>query len=104
MLDTLYDRFLADVSGQTVVTQAVWRTFAGQRFLYVHTPLSAGEAARLLDERARSLVDGTRLRVQCVYVRSEGSLHVYRFRFLVPDEKMFCCGNRCADCVLLRGV
>jgi hypothetical protein len=102
VLDAYYERFLAEILRASHFPLAAWREFAGQRFLYVSSPLNENEVTSHLIEQGTALVEGTKLQIECVYVRSVDNLHVYRFRFTVPNEKQFCCGNQCEDCTLLR--
>ncbi len=36
------------------------------------------------------------------FIRQEHRLFVYQHRFFVPQQKMFCCGNLCEDCIRLK--
>jgi hypothetical protein len=102
VLEHYYQRFEAELCMQSEFSQIVWREFAGQRFIYVNSPLPASHLAIKLLEAGTISTQGTKLKVECIYVRSLEHLHVFRFRFLVPNEKQFCCGNLCVDCFLLR--
>ena len=44
---------------------------------------------------------GKRLHSETVFVRKDQATFVFRHRFYVPQEKMFCCGNLCDDCTRL---
>jgi hypothetical protein len=102
VLDSYYERFHQSLLQADTVAETSWRIHAGHRFYYVNCPLPAHQVAKLLLEAGESVAAGTKLKVECIYVRSHGEEHVFRFRFLVPDEKQFCCGNLCEDCYLLR--
>ncbi len=102
MLDELYEQFIGMLQKQSDIHSCTWRFFAGQRFLYVDSPLPAGTLARMLLEAGLTVTATTKLKVECIYVRSVERTHVLRFRFQVPNEKQFCCGNLCEDCFLLR--
>lgn len=102
MLDTYYADLLRELVKNGTASEVIWRLFAGQRFLYVNSPLQASQLAKRLLETGSSITEGTKLKIECIYVRSIGDQHVFRFRFLVPSEKQFCCGNLCEDCFLLR--
>nr|WP_034670071.1 hypothetical protein [Ectobacillus panaciterrae] len=45
---------------------------------------------------------GKRVHAECIFVRQENTLFVFRYRFYVPQQKMFCCGNLCIDCIRFR--
>ncbi|WP_400163942.1 hypothetical protein ACAF76_012810 [Brevibacillus sp. TJ4] len=102
MLASFYQQFEDTLHRDGRIAQSKWRTYAGQRFFYVNSALCAPELTICLLEAAGRLSHGTRLKPECIYVRSDDCWHVYRFRFRVPDEKQFCCGNLCDDCFLLR--
>lgn len=102
MLEHYYQRFEAELCKRSQFSHVGWREFAGQRFIYVNSPLPASHLANILLEAGNLLTRGTKLKVECIYVRSVEHQHVFRFRFLVPHEKQFCCGNLCEDCFLLR--
>ncbi|CAJ1003032.1 MULTISPECIES: hypothetical protein [Bacillales] len=101
-LDTYYQRFTDAILQQDVAASAYWRQFAGQRFFYIASPLPATQLACQLLATGERITADTKLKLECVYVRSDSSQHVFRVRFLVPQEKQFCCGNLCEDCFLLR--
>jgi hypothetical protein len=102
VLDRYYEWLHQSLLQAGTVPEASWREHAGHRFYYVKSPLPAHQVAKLLLEAGESIAAGTKLQVESIYVRSHGELHVFRFRFLVPAEKQFCCGNLCKDCFLLR--
>ncbi|MED1950691.1 hypothetical protein [Brevibacillus centrosporus] len=102
MLATFYQQFEKTLLQEGTITSYNWRTHAGQRFFYVSSALPATSLTSRLMETGERLTTGTKLKPECIYVRSDDRHHVYRFRFLVPSEKQFCCGNLCEDCFLLR--
>jgi hypothetical protein len=102
VLDRYYERLHQSLLQSGAVPEASWCVHAGHRFFYVNSPLPAEQVARLLLEAGERIAAGTKLQVESIYVRSHGEQHVFRFRFLVPGEKQFCCGNLCKDCILKR--
>jgi hypothetical protein len=102
VLEHVYQHYHETMSRLPEITHVEWREFAGQRFLYVSSPLPAGSLTKVLLEAGNRVASGTKLKVELLYVRSLDSQHVFRFRFLVPNEKQFCCGNLCQDCFLFR--
>lgn len=48
---------------------------------------------------ASKAMKGKRLTLAMSFVRKNQAFYVYRVRFLVPQRKMFCCGNLCEDCI-----
>ncbi len=102
MLEHVYRQFHETLLRTPGVTDAKWHVYAGQRFYYVETLLPAGAVGDLLMEAGECVTAGTKLKAESIFVRSLPDCHVFRFRFLVPNEKQFCCGNLCEDCFLLR--
>lgn len=102
MIEQYYQLYYAHLLIQSEFTHASWREFAGKRFLYVSSPLPLDYVVSRVLEAGDTCTASTKLRVECVYVRSKDQQHVFLFRFLVPNEKQFCCGNLCEDCYYLR--
>jgi hypothetical protein len=55
-----------------------------------------------MKEMVPPLIKDTDISFEYRYVRRSKGRDVYRIHFRVPDEKSFCCGNSCIDCILLR--
>ncbi len=77
---------------------------AGIPFLYLTSisPVERKTVEPLIEKAAVKAMKGKRLHFESVYVRKENLLLVYRSRFYVPQQKMFCCGNLCHDCIRFR--
>lgn len=86
-------------------TLSCWiKKSAGIPFLYVQVN-SAGSLAHIklkIEKESRYAMKGKRLTFECIFVREDTTLYVFRHRFYVPQEKMFCCGNLCEDCIRLK--
>jgi hypothetical protein len=79
------------------------RQFAGVSFIYVKLHRhSRTEFENCLQIEARQFIQGTDWSFEFSYIRTYHDLCVYRFQFSVPNEKSFCCGNQCPDCILLK--
>ncbi|WP_139489407.1 hypothetical protein [Brevibacillus dissolubilis] len=102
MLDIYYDKILSALRKYPDSQELNWREFAGQRFLYVKSSAQVQTLMERLLGEGQMTIAGTRLSLDCQYVRSQGDVHVFRYRLLVPNEKMFCCANGCPDCTLYR--
>ncbi|PTX58295.1 hypothetical protein C8P63_11742 [Melghirimyces profundicolus] len=105
MSDTLENRFVKRLRAAGFGDTEL-RTFAGTHFLYLcprnGETAAATRLSRAIRKAARPLLLHTKLTLECHFVRKAKDRWVYRIRFRVPDEKSFCCGNQCPDCVLLR--
>ena len=78
-----------------------FKTYAGLPFLYVQ-PKPACTRDVIENEIKRAAAKGMKgksLTLTMSFVRKNQAEYVYRVRFLVPQRKMFCCGNLCDDCI-----
>ncbi|MDQ0206469.1 hypothetical protein [Alkalicoccobacillus murimartini] len=98
MLDLFYSNLKTSLL-QTYEIQM--KAISGFYFLYVHSVDDYVEVQHAIRSVASILTKKRMLSFECEYVRSTNQIHVFRFRFLVPSEKMFCCGNGCIDCTRL---
>jgi ketopantoate hydroxymethyltransferase len=99
-LELIWEKFFHNLKNNPGIVTVHKKTFTGIPFLYVETTTSllTEKLDQLLKEAATSAIKGSKLHYETVFVRCENGIHVYRHRFLVPQEKMFCCGNMCKDC------
>nr|WP_263328131.1 hypothetical protein [Neobacillus sp. Marseille-Q6967] len=100
-LTSIWERFINRLILHPLIESANWKKVAGIPFLYIIIDQNLPQSM-LEKEIARCsayAMRGKRLHCETVYVRNEHSLFVYRHRFYVPLEKMFCCGNLCSDCI-----
>jgi hypothetical protein len=78
-----------------------FKKVTGLPFVYL-TPkenITTKEIEDTLRVSAARAMKGKRLTLAMSFVRKDQALYVYRVRFLVPQRKMFCCGNLCDDCI-----
>jgi hypothetical protein len=103
-LEQVWQAFIHQLMKNDLIVKACWNKITGIPFLYLlakeNTAQSEIEHIILISSAA--VMKGKRLHCQTVFVRNEDNLFVYRHRFLVPQEKMFCCGNLCADCIRFK--
>lgn len=104
-LEDIWFHFIERLTRNPLIEKASWNKVAGLPFLYITATAELSQSILEIEIRKCSAIamKGHRLHCETVFVRNEGHLYVYRHRFLVPQEKMFCCGNLCADCVRLKG-
>ncbi|WP_349410386.1 hypothetical protein [Pseudalkalibacillus sp. SCS-8] len=98
---TSFDRHLTREERIETISKAM---MAGIPFVYLTftETIHKKEAERILEKAAVQSMKGKRLQSEMIYVRQEGRTFVYRCRFYVPNEKMFCCGNLCHDCIRFK--
>ncbi|PPA72161.1 hypothetical protein [Jeotgalibacillus proteolyticus] len=102
-VDLIWKNFIDCLSQREGIDSAHWRKVAGIPFLYVSVSDAAqGSLHYEIKRCAGKAMRGKRLHAETVSVRVSGNDHVFRHRFYVPQEKMFCCGNLCPDCIRFR--
>ncbi|KGX93286.1 hypothetical protein N781_12835 [Pontibacillus halophilus JSM 076056 = DSM 19796] len=78
------------------------RMITGIPFVFIekhHTKLQKTELDDYVKKAAAKAMKGKRLTLSMSFVRENETFIIYRVRFLVPQRKMFCCGNLCVDCI-----
>jgi hypothetical protein len=103
-VNDIWENFLNRIHSDSMIIAIEKKVMAGIPFVYVSAiPHSTVESIiEILKKYAVKAMKGKRLTLELTFVRSEENLYVFRMRFLVPQEKMFCCGNLCFDCIRLR--
>ncbi|TKD71775.1 hypothetical protein [Pseudalkalibacillus hwajinpoensis] len=103
-LDDIWTPFLNELAKSDAVSSVSKKKITGIPFLYftVNKNIGKERIETLIKVEAAKVMKGKRLRMEYSFVREDQSLMVYRVRFLVPQEKMFCCGNLCPDCIRFR--
>ena len=81
--------------------QVEMKKITGIPFVYLlpENDVTRTEVEDSLKWCASKAMKGKRLTLAMSYVRRNQAFYVYRVRFLVPQRKMFCCGNLCDDCI-----
>ncbi len=100
-VETAWHLFMLTLNHDPCILTCYKKTIAGIPFVYVtsSTQLERKEIEESLKKAAASAMKGKRLTLSMSFVREHEALYVYRVRFLVPQQKMFCCGNMCTDCI-----
>ncbi|TFE03603.1 hypothetical protein [Jeotgalibacillus sp. R-1-5s-1] len=102
-LNEIWSIFTSELLKNERIEQAEWQKKAGIPFLYLSTSfLKQEELEYVIKKCAVRAMRGKRLNAETVFVRSHSGNYVYRHRFYVPLEKMFCCGNLCSDCIRFK--
>ncbi|MBD1370968.1 hypothetical protein IC620_01145 [Hazenella sp. IB182357] len=80
------------------------KIFAGVPFLYFKLQDHSGQHALevWLDKVIEGFTSGTIWTIQWLYIRSSSNGLVYKFSIRSPNQKSFCCGNQCPNCILFR--
>ncbi|UII57292.1 hypothetical protein LS684_07585 [Cytobacillus spongiae] len=103
-LSTVWKLFVDGLSVEPPIKHVEYKQITGIPFLYIETNvfLRVQEVEILIRTHAAKAMKGKRLHSETILVRNKENLFVYRHRFFVPQQKMFCCGNLCLDCVRLK--
>jgi hypothetical protein len=99
-LEPIWETFITRLTLHPFIESVYRKKITGIPFLYISLkqPLVQVDIEKEISKCSIIAVKGKRLHSETIFVRNEGMMYVYRHRFLVPQEKMFCCGNLCKDC------
>ncbi|MCD5322564.1 MULTISPECIES: hypothetical protein [Pontibacillus] len=101
-VEKAWELFLDTLNAESCVHLSYKKIIAGLPFVYVFSTsekMNRPKVEESLKRAAATAMKGKRLTLSMTYVREYEALYVYRVRFLVPQQKMFCCGNMCTDCI-----
>jgi hypothetical protein len=102
-LELIWNAFLKKLAQQSSIGSVNKHIYSGTPFLYITVcKTTEYELEHILKTASAEVMKGKRLHAETIFVRKEQNLYVYRHRFFVPQEKMFCCGNICVDCIRLK--
>jgi hypothetical protein len=101
-LDEIWNMFIPKVNRLPGILNVRKKEVTGIPFLYVEkkNDINPIQLEDLLAKCAMVCMKGKRLNFEIQFVRTEEQTEIFRARFLVPQEKMFCCGNLCENCIL----
>jgi hypothetical protein len=105
-LKIIWELFFGHIVHDARIGSIEKKMIAGIPFVYVKATAdqSKESVTQALKENAVKAMKGKRLTLELIFVRSDDNIFIYRMRFHVPQEKMFCCGNLCFDCIRLRNL
>lgn len=102
-LNRVWEHFLQLLAKESTIEACTYQKVAGIPFLYITLREGTQEnLENMIRNKGKIVMKGKQLHSETIYVRSSPPLYVYRHRFYVPQEKMFCCGNLCEDCIRLK--
>lgn len=96
-----FEIFQQELNQAPLFETVEFKKITGLPFVYLwpQEHVTRSEIEDKLKRCAAKSMRGKRLTLAMSYVRKNQALYVYRVRFLVPQRKMFCCGNLCDDCI-----
>ncbi|WP_337193880.1 hypothetical protein [Pontibacillus yanchengensis] len=101
-LEQAWDTFICYMSEHPKIANCYYKQVTGIPFIYIKGESQAikrSDIEEVLKEAAAKAMKAKRLTLSMYHVRESEAFYVYRVRFLVPQQKMFCCGNICDDCI-----
>lgn len=102
-LEIIWNVFLSHFNTVNEIEEASFKKITGIPFLYIKS--RNGLEKEVIEDYIRRFsakaMKGKQLHSETIFVRQDALLYVYRHRFYVPQQKMFCCGNLCDDCIRL---
>jgi len=105
MLDDIWEQFLLCISSNAEVKEASNKLICGVIFLYIQ-PLVPQKSEAFIKNIVLTCSKQYTSQYKYIYriefVRSEQHILIFRHRFYVPNQKMFCCGNECVNCTRFR--
>jgi hypothetical protein len=106
-LDRIWDSFIAELNKHDLVLNSAHKKVTGIPFLYIHIDHAhindwEEKGSSFIHVCAKKAMYKKKVTAETHFFRQENNIFVYRHRFYVPQEKMFCCGNLCEDCIRLR--
>ncbi|ARK31122.1 hypothetical protein BkAM31D_15405 [Halalkalibacter krulwichiae] len=104
-LELIWNTFLSILTNEHKSVTFERKTYSGMPFLYItanHSSITQQSIQDFLTKAAAKAMKGKQLSCDVTFVRFKENTFVYRIRFLVPQKKMFCCGNGCTDCVRFK--
>ncbi|RSK26915.1 hypothetical protein EJF36_08555 [Bacillus sp. HMF5848] len=104
VLHTVWNDFFGHLEQNAYVEKFHKTEHAGIPFLYITTSkqLLVNEWIDIIHQSSKKAVHNRQITFETVFIRKENNLLVFRHRFYVPQEKMFCCGNFCKDCIRFK--
>ena len=100
----VWDHFLQELKGEDFIVSCYRKDITGIPFLYLQVKGNAdcSDYLPVIEKCAKKAMYKKKVTSKTNVVRKQDDTCVYRHRFFVPQEKMFCCGNFCEDCILKR--
>ena len=100
-VESLYVMLVQNLTNDNRIESSQYKKVAGIPFIYitVSSPISINALEGIVEGYAKQIIKSKRITTQTIFVRQTKQMYVFRHRFFVPQEKMFCCGNECEDCI-----
>lgn len=104
MLEEIWNQFFNCLSNYDEIVYSN-KLICGVNFLYMRSEnnfMNQESIKNLILSCSKEYTNQYHLIYRIEFVRQEEGNFIFRHRFFVPNKKMFCCGNECADCTRFR--
>ncbi|KUP08548.1 hypothetical protein Q73_04970 [Bacillus coahuilensis m2-6] len=101
-IQTVWSDFLSRFNQSSNALRCERKVLAGASFLYIRKYDLKPTIENDIKIHSMKSMENYRLHSETIFVRETDIHYVFRHRFFVPQEKMFCCGNLCEDCIRFR--
>ncbi|WLR43645.1 hypothetical protein LC087_05725 [Bacillus carboniphilus] len=98
-LEEIWNKFILIIQENKNISDVNIKNITGTPFLYINSYANKQTILQIINEASQKSMYKKKVTKQTTFVRHQDGLYVFRHRFFVPQEKMFCCGNECVDCV-----
>ncbi|PGL69780.1 hypothetical protein [Bacillus sp. AFS055030] len=104
MLEDVWEQFFKCIIKDKQINHFSTKQVCGVYFLYIQSECQQTEESikKLLIECSKTITEQFKLIYRIEFIRNENNHFVFKHRFYVPNKKMFCCGNNCANCTRFR--
>jgi hypothetical protein len=102
LLEAIWESFFQCLKSNNAIHSVEQKKVSGSYFIYIkedNEPIPINQYESILKDCANQLILLYKVTYQIKFVRKENNTIIFRHRFLVPQSKMFCCGNQCIDCI-----
>lgn len=103
-LQSIWAIFLTEMNSNSTIKHCERKDITGIPFIYITAAedLDLEVILQTIKICSKKAMYKQRVTVKTNFVRKSDLIYVFRHRFFVPQEKMFCCGNLCEDCIRLK--
>ena len=102
LLEDIWELFFHCLKNNNLFQSIEQKKISGCYFIYItelNEPVAINQYSSQLKNCANQIISYYKITYHINFVRKENKTIIFRHRFLVPQTKMFCCGNQCVDCV-----
>jgi len=102
LLEAIWESFFQCMKNNKLINLIEQKKISGSYFIYIKESIESKSIIQYesqLKDCANQIISIYKVSYHVNFVRKEKNIIIFRHRFLVPQTKMFCCGNQCIDCI-----